>query len=102
MRRAAEIIQSLGTRAVLVKGGHRATAEQALDVLLSEDGRFTEYRSDYLDVGDVHGSGCTLSAAIAAGLAQGMSLEEAVGAAKKYVTEAIKTAPPIGHGAKPL
>ena len=102
MQRAAETIQSLGARAVLVKGGHRATAGQALDVLLSEDGRLSEFRSEYLDVGDVHGSGCTLSAAIAAGLAKGLNLEEAVGAAKKYVTDAIKSAPQIGHGARPL
>src|SRR5215217_726052 len=102
MRRAAEMIQALGARAVLVKGGHRATAGQALDVLLNEDGRFTEYRSDYIDVGEVHGSGCTLSAAIAAGLGKGLTLEDAIGAAKKYVTDAIKTAPRIGRGARPL
>ena len=102
MRRAAKAIQSLGARAVLVKGGHRAVAGQAVDMLLSEDGRFTEFRSGYLDVGEVHGSGCTLSAAIAACLGKGMTLEEAVGAAKKYVTDAIRAAPKIGHGARPL
>jgi hydroxymethylpyrimidine kinase/phosphomethylpyrimidine kinase len=102
MRRAAEAIQSLGARAVLVKGGHRATAGQAVDVLLSDDGRFTEFRSEYINLGEVHGSGCTLSAAIAACLGKGMSLEDAVGAAKKYVTDAIKTAPRIGRGARPL
>src|ERR1044072_690768 len=89
MRRAAKAIQSLGARAVLVKGGHRATAGQAVDVLLSDDGRFTEFRSEYINLGEVHGSGCTLSAAIAACLGKGMSLEDAVGAAKKHVTEAI-------------
>jgi hydroxymethylpyrimidine/phosphomethylpyrimidine kinase len=102
MRRAAEMIQALGARAVLVKGGHRATAGQALDILLNEDGRFTEFRSEYLDVGEVHGSGCTLSAAIAAGLAKGLTLEDAIVAAKDYVTNAIKTAPRIGRGARPL
>ena len=102
MRRAAEAIQSLGARAVLVKGGHRATGGQAVDVLLSDDGRFTEFRSEYINLGEVHGSGCTLSAAIAACLGKGMSLEDAVGAAKKYVTDAIKTAPRIGRGARPL
>ena len=102
MRRAAEMIQSLGARAVLVKGGHRATADQALDILLNEDGRFTAFRSEYIDVGEVHGSGCTLSAAIAAGLAKGLTLHDAVGAAKKYVTDAIQAAPQIGHGARPL
>ena len=101
MRRAAEAIHSLGARAVLVKGGHRATAGQALDVLLTDTG-FTEFRSEYLDVGEVHGSGCTLSAAIAAGLGKEMTLEDAVAAAKKYVTDAIKTAPRIGRGARPL
>src|SRR5215208_75086 len=102
MRRAAELIQSLGARAVLVKGGHRAMADQALDILLTEDGRFTAFRSNYIDVGEVLGSGCTLSAAIAAGLGKGLTLEDAIGAAKKYVTDAIKTAPHIGHGARPL
>ena len=101
MRRAAERIQSFGARAVLVKGGHRQmTAGEAVDVLLSES--LTEFRSEYLDVGEVHGSGCTLSAAIAAGLGKGMTLEEAVGAAKEYVTNAIRSAPRIGHGARPI
>jgi hydroxymethylpyrimidine kinase/phosphomethylpyrimidine kinase len=99
MRRAAETIQSLGARAVLVKGGHRG---DAVDILLSDDGTFTEFRSEYLDVGEVHGSGCTLSAAIAACLGKGMTLEKAVGAAKEYVTNAIRSASRIGRGAMPL
>jgi hydroxymethylpyrimidine/phosphomethylpyrimidine kinase len=102
MRRAAEAIQSLGARAVLVKGGHRKLSGDALDILLIEDGTFIEFRNEYLDVGEVHGSGCTLSAAIAAGLGKGLTLQEAVGAAKKYVTDAIRFAPRIGHGATPL
>ncbi len=102
MRRAAEAIRSLGARAVLVKGGHRAIQQQAIDVLLDEDGRFVELREEYLDVGEIHGSGCTLSAAIAAGLGTGMSLEDAIRAAKNYVTAAIKSAPRLGHGARPL
>src|SRR6185369_17801248 len=101
MRRAAEAIHALGARAVLVKGGHRSVNGVALDLLLSE-GTFTEFRGEYLDVGEVHGSGCTLSAAIAACLGKGMTLEEAVGAAKKFVTNAIRSAPRIGHGARPL
>jgi hydroxymethylpyrimidine/phosphomethylpyrimidine kinase len=102
MRRAAEAIRSMGARAVLVKGGHRAIQQQAIDLLLDEDGNFVEFREDYIDVGEIHGSGCTLSAAIAAGLGKGLTLEDAVRAAKKYVTEAIKSAPRIGHGARPL
>jgi len=99
MRRAAEVIHSIGARAVLVKGGHRGVA---IDILLSNDGTFTEFRGEYLDVGEIHGSGCTLSAAIAACLGKGMTLEEAVGAAKEYVTNAIRSASRIGRGAMPL
>ena len=102
MRRAAEAIRSMGAKAVLVKGGHRAIQHQAIDLLLDENGNFVEFREDYIDVGEIHGSGCTLSAAIAAGLGKGMTLEEAVRAAKKYVTEAIRSAPRLGHGARPL
>src|SRR5918999_954890 len=57
MRRAAKAIRSIGARAVLVKGGHRSIGNQALDILLTEDGNFTEFRTEYLDVGEVHGSG---------------------------------------------
>ena len=105
MYRAAETIQSLGPRAVLVKGGHRSITGQALDVLLSEDRRFTQFRSEYIDVGEVHGSGCTLSAAIAACLGKGLTLEDAVRAAKKYVTDAIRalqSTSRIGHGGTPI
>src|SRR5262245_23145119 len=102
MRRAAEAIQLLGARAVLVKGGHRSVNGQALDILLDENGIFTEFQTEYIETGEVHGSGCTLSAAIAAALAKELTLEQAVAAAKKYVTDAIRSAPPIGHGAKPL
>ena len=103
MRRAAEVIQSMGARAVLVKGGHRQIrAGEAVDVLFSENGIFAEFRSEYLNVGEIHGSGCTLSSAIAACLARGLTLEAAVGAAKEYVNNAIRTAPRIGHGARPL
>jgi hydroxymethylpyrimidine/phosphomethylpyrimidine kinase len=105
MRHAAEIIQSIGARAVLVKGGHRSVGNQALDILLDENGIFTEFQTDYIQVGEVHGSGCTLSAAIAANLAKDLTLEQAVAAAKKYVTDAIRAlqhASRIGHGSLPL
>jgi len=90
---------------VLVKGGHRSVGNQALDILLDENGIFTEFQTDYIQVGEVHGSGCTLSAAIAANLAKDITLEAAVAAAKKYVTDAIRAlqqAPRIGHGSLPL
>lgn len=102
MRRAAEAIRDLGARAVLVKGGHRAIEHQAIDLLLDESGRFVELREKYIEAGEIHGSGCTLSAAIAVCLGKGMTLEDAVRAAKEYVTKRIRTAPRIGHGARPL
>ena len=105
MKRAAEAIQLMGARAVLVKGGHRSVMGQALDVLLDENEIFTEFQTEYIEAGEVHGSGCTLSAAIAAALAKGLTLEQAVAAAKKYVTDAIRalqSASRIGHGARPL
>jgi hydroxymethylpyrimidine kinase/phosphomethylpyrimidine kinase len=105
MRRAAQAIQLLGPRAVLVKGGHRSINGRALDILLDENEIFTEFQTEYIEVGEVHGSGCTLSAAIAASLGKGLTLEDAVAAAKKYVTDAIRALQStrrIGHGAIPL
>jgi len=102
MRRAAQAIQLLGPRAVLVKGGHRSLGGQALDLLLDENEIFTEFQTEYIQVGEIHGSGCTLSAAIAAALAKDLTLEAAVATAKKYVTDAIRSANRIGHGSLPL
>jgi hydroxymethylpyrimidine/phosphomethylpyrimidine kinase len=108
MRSAANVIRGFGARAVLVKGGHKATrnkttaVDEAIDVLVDEEGNFTIYRSEYFSVGEVHGSGCTLSAAIAACLALGMNLQEAIGEAKDFVAEAIRSSEQIGHGPRPL
>ena len=106
MRAAAEVIKKLGPAAVLVKGGHRlADSEDATDLLLNENGEFIEFRDEYVDVGQVHGSGCTLSAAIASCLGLGLSVEESVGQAKRYVTDlirALRHSSRIGHGPRPL
>ena len=92
LRRAAEAIRSLGAPAVLVKGGHRLGSQaEALDILIDDAGRFTEFRAEYIDVGEVHGTGCTLSAAIAANLARRLSLVDAIGAAKQYLTDQIRS-----------
>jgi hydroxymethylpyrimidine kinase/phosphomethylpyrimidine kinase len=86
-------------RAVLVKGGH--LADESTDVLY--DGRdFRLFRAARIESRNTHGTGCTLSSAIAALLAQGCALPEAVQRAKDYVTEAIGAAPNLGHGAGPL
>lgn len=107
MHRAAESIRELGAPAVLVKGGHRLDdcGTQAVDVLLNEFGEFTELREEFVEVGEVHGSGCTLSAAIASCLGLGMTLEDSVKEAKRHVTDlirALKQMPRTGHGARPL
>ena len=113
MREAAERILKLGACSVLVKGGHLLTQREAtksgaqserreaIDVL-NENGRVTILRAGLIPGGEVHGSGCALSAAIAACLARGMSLEESVRTAKQFVTVAIMNAPAIGRGSRPL
>jgi hydroxymethylpyrimidine/phosphomethylpyrimidine kinase len=99
MRKAAEKLAGLGPRAVLVKGGH--LGGDATDVLFHQ-GEFREFTSPRIASGNTHGTGCTLSAAIAAGLASGYDLPEAVERAKRYVTAAIASNPGFGAGAGPL
>ena len=98
-RRAAMDIVGMGSRSVVVKGGH--LQGDAVDVFY--DGiDFREFSSPRVDTTSTHGTGCTFASAIAAGLAKGMGVEEAVGQAKAYVTEAIRRAIPIGSGHGPL
>jgi len=99
-RAAASRLRTAGARNVLVKGGH--LPGDAVDLLLTEGGDFHEFPAARIDTPHTHGTGCTYSAAITALLAQGVELVEAVGIAKKYVTEAIRTAPGLGHGSGPL
>jgi len=113
MQLAASQIRQMGARAVLVKGGHlkgqvavasrqEAGARfEAIDVL-DDEGRITILRDEMIAGGEVHGSGCTLSAAIAAGLGNGLTLEDSVRSAKRFVTEAIRRSPKLGRGARPL
>ncbi len=99
MEAAARRILALGPRHVLVKGGH--LAGDAVDLLW--DGRaFTEFSAPRVDSPNTHGTGCTFSAAIAAGLALGQSLLDAVRRAKAYVTRAIQEGFQAGHGAGQL
>ena len=112
MRRAALVMREMGARAVLVKGGHlKANAggglrsaesvPTALD-LLDDEGRVTLFRGEWIETTSTHGTGCTLSAAIAASLGWGLSLEKAIEAAKRFTTDAIRQAPNLGHGHGPL
>ena len=73
----------------LLKGGH-LKSRMAVDIIAGERG-FEEFRADFILGADTHGTGCTFSAAIATGLAQGLSLRESVSRAKTYVTEAISS-----------
>jgi hydroxymethylpyrimidine/phosphomethylpyrimidine kinase len=99
MRGAAEHLHGCGARAVLIKGGHLKGT--ATDVLLWE-GKFHEFSAPRVDTAHTHGTGCTYSAAITAGLARGISLPQAVENAKAYITEAIRTNPGLGKGAGPV
>jgi len=98
IREAARCIADLGAQAVLIKGGH--LPGDPVDVLL-EGGSFTEYPGKRIPTKNTHGTGCTLSSAIAAFLAQGLDAPEAVRAAKQYVTQAIAHALDIGKGHGP-
>jgi hydroxymethylpyrimidine/phosphomethylpyrimidine kinase len=100
MRRAAETLIGLGAKAVLMKGGHLA-GDRVID-LLFHDGKVDRFEDARIDSRNTHGTGCTLASAIAAGLAQKMSLRDAVTRARAYVREAIATAPGYGHGHGPL
>jgi len=127
MREAAKVICGMGAAAVLVKGGHLGTRNaegkgqeetsqktsidqettppvprNAVDVLLQQGSRVTVFSEELVTGGEFHGSGCTLSAAIAACLGKGLNLEDSVRTAKRFVTDAIRRAPKLGHGARPL
>lgn len=99
MEEAARRIADMGCAAVLVKGGH--LQGDPADLLLSED-EVEMLPTPRIDTRHTHGTGCTLSAAIAAGLAKGQPLREAVRAAKSFITSALLTAPGLGHGSGPL
>jgi|SRR5687768_8512607 len=102
MRRAAEEILGLGARAVLIKGGHvqSADAPTVIDVLF--DGEFHTFRHSRIDTTSTHGTGCTLSAGVAAQLALGSSLRDAVASAIDFVHAAMESAPGLGRGHGPL
>ena len=99
MRDAARALADCGAQAVLVKGGH--LEGDAVDVLLSA-GALHELASERIATRHTHGTGCTYSAAITAGLAQGQDLLTAVGHAKRFVTRAIVANPGLGSGSGPL
>jgi hydroxymethylpyrimidine/phosphomethylpyrimidine kinase len=100
MQDAAGAILDLGARAVLVKGGH--LEDGRADDLFAQGDRVEWIQGERIDTSHTHGTGCVLSAAIAAYLAGGSELEDAVRAGKVFVTEAIRHALAIGVGIGPV
>ena len=98
-RAAARDIVGMGAKAVVVKGGHLDGPPKDL---LYDGVRFREYAGARIETTSTHGTGCTFASAIAVGLAKGLSLEEAVGQAKAFVTEAMRRAFAVGQGHGPL
>ena len=104
LERAAAVMRSMGARNVLIKGGHQKADgknTKARDYLYIGD-EVTIFEAEFIETSATHGTGCTLAAAIAANLALGKDLTEAVKIAKDFVTEAIRTAPNIGKGNSPI
>jgi hydroxymethylpyrimidine/phosphomethylpyrimidine kinase len=99
-RRAGERLLELGAAAVLVKGGH-IEGPDVVDLLVTpaETHRFADPR---IETRHTHGTGCTLASSVAAGLAQNMTMVDAVARARAYVRQAIAAAPGYGHGHGPL
>ncbi|MEM1507156.1 MAG: bifunctional hydroxymethylpyrimidine kinase/phosphomethylpyrimidine kinase [Candidatus Bathyarchaeia archaeon] len=100
-KKAAEEICSMGPRAVVVKGGHLDTVEEAIDVLYYR-GEHMIFRTPRLSVKTTHGTGCSFSAAIAAFIARGEDIPSAVNHAKDFIYHAIKFGLGIGKGVGPV
>ena len=100
MRRAAAALLRMGVPAVLLKGGH-LPGDEVVDLLATADG-CEAFAAPRIASRHTHGTGCTLASAIATGLAQGMTLRDAVLRARSYVRAAIAAAPGIGKGHGPL
>ena len=99
--KAAAIIFQKGPKYVLIKGGH-LSADKAIDILY--DGKnYSYYEAERINTANTHGTGCTLSAAITAGLAKGLVVKTVIRIAKDYTSRAIREAPSnIGRGHGPL
>jgi hydroxymethylpyrimidine/phosphomethylpyrimidine kinase len=101
MTHAGQALLELGARAALITGGHLPD-DEIVDILIMEGGATRCFAHPRLDTTSTHGTGCTLSAAIAAGLAQGRPLQQAVADAVDFVQRAIAAAPGLGRGHGPL
>jgi hydroxymethylpyrimidine/phosphomethylpyrimidine kinase len=100
MKQAAKEIQAIGPKAVLLTGGH-VPGGVVTDVLADGE-RVEVFEGPRVETRHTHGTGCTLASAIATGLAQNLSIRDAVMRARAYVLEAIRSAPALGQGRGPL
>ncbi len=100
LQAARAILEAKGCAAVLVKGGHLAGT--ASDVLVERSGTETWFETERIEAKNTHGTGCTLSSAMASYLAKGENLQDAVRLAKRYLTRAIKANPGLGKGHGPV
>ena len=99
MKEAARRIHGHGADTVVVKGGH---FDRIVRDIFYDGTGFVEFGADRVDTDRLHGSGCTFSAAITAGLTRGESMVDAIGAARDFITEAIRAAPDVGEGVGPV
>jgi hydroxymethylpyrimidine/phosphomethylpyrimidine kinase len=100
-RAAAKALHALGPRWVLVKGGHLPSAQYSPD-LLYDGAQFYSFDAPRITTGDDHGAGDTLAAAVACAMAHGISVPDAVAFGKRWVTECLRAAYPLGHGHGPV
>lgn len=99
MEKAAKVIGDKNKVAVLLKGGHSVSTANDL---LYEAGTFTWFKGERIDNNNTHGTGCTLSSAIASNLAKGFELKSAVNRAKEYISGALRAGLNLGKGAGPM
>lgn len=99
MVEAGKIISDFTKNHVLIKGGH--LEDRPCDVLVTKDKEVFFYDNERINTKNTHGTGCTLSSAIASNLALGYPIEKAVANAKKFITDAIRNSLDIGHGCGP-
>jgi hydroxymethylpyrimidine/phosphomethylpyrimidine kinase len=99
-RTAARRIAALGATAVVIKGGHFASPD--ISDLLYDGERFVEFRTERIAGASTHGTGCTFAAALAAHLALGTPLADAVPLVQEYIAGALRSAPRLGHGHGPM
>ncbi len=104
MQAGAKALAALGSQSILIKGGHLSEGDSTDLLYLSGEDRFVVLEGERIETRNNHGTGCTLSSAIASYMARGCSIEEAVGEAKKYISKAIEAGAGyiIGKGHGPV